>query len=871
MILRLIHSSRPIIWLAAFGVMFAAAHPAFAQKKQPKKQPKKKAADGDEPVRLPKLEELKLPTVEELLDREAEGNRQDWVIIRGPEDIDKCDVMITLPVSPRPKTVEKIEKRVAKKWPQPRTEEERLDQIEKRRKLPFLYVNLVDGGKDPLRRIHHAAIREIRHHEDLLLLRIEKLQEEGNLPLAYELLFNMKRQKPNWPRLDVVENKQLFAEAARHAKRNEQSAALVRLEELHNRDSNFDGLLKLMGDVVDKLTAASVKKNDYRRARHYLGRLYRRDREHAIFRKWEQQLEAKAAAELKLARAAAANGKHDEAALYVAKAAHYWPRADGLSTAFNSMQRRWQRLIVGVDRLSKKTSAFTLPTLADKRREFLTRTPLFEPNGVDDIVHYGTRFFQEWLPTDLGRKSLLTLYQKRPHWQAAPEVSSLIIADNLRERLNEKSPHFDERLKSYIQAIRVVSPSQLELRFSRVPPRLESVLRFPLLQLDTRLDGPAGKTLKRGEVLSSRFRPHAFDKWTADEQIFRRNIAEPDDAPESRYHVAEVIERRFETPMDAIQALKRGQIDVIAHVRPYHKDSLAEDKRLDVRQYAVPVTHVLQFHPDSVLLRHRELRRLMAYALNRREMLNRYVLRTQESKTPKQLAELGRVVSAPFASDSYAYDAEVKPKDYDIRLALALLLTLKRQHQKAHTAAVGGPMMLHVYDKGEKLGWLPTLRLLVTPGKIPRQVAEACVKQWGRIGLKVQIVEAGSAAGDDGRAWDLVYRTAKMTDPMVELWPFLTFSDRARVEALKHLPDWLRQELIRLDTARDWPRAVELVRNLHGLMAKETQVIPLFEVDDFMALRREVRAFNSLTERPVSTYENIERWRIDPRFPPAFP
>ena len=871
--------TRALCTVIAFCLLIS---PALAQKKKPKKKPKQKPKAGAAEFRFPKLEDLKLPTVEELLDREASPNgddKVDWIIIKGPPEIEKCFVYRVKPISPRPRTIEKIEARIkaAEKWPEPKTAAERLDQLAKKRELPWIELIMIDLPADEQgQKVHYLAIREIRHHEDLLLLRIEKLQEEGKLALAYELLFNMQRQKPNWPRLDIVQQKQLFVEAADFFKKNQTSAALVRLEELHSRAPNFDGLSGMMGRVVDRLTTAAIKDNDYRKARHYIGRLYRRDSNNAVYKKWEGILGGKADEQLRLARQATAAKKYDEAAIRVARAAYYWPRANGLSGAFETMQRRWQRVTVGVEHFPLTKKQFPLPTMADARRRSLTTTPLFEPGGVDDIVHYGTRFFQEWLPTDLGRKSLLTMHAKRATWQAAPETSSLIVADNLRERLNSKSPHYDERLKSYIKAIRVVSPTQLEIQFERVPPRLESVLRFPLLKLDSLQPSATavtstGQPLKRGDILSSRFRPFQTNDWTPTRQVFRRNIAEPDGVTDSRYHVAEVIERKFTKPELAIQALKRGQIDMIAHIRPYHQKFLAADNRLDVRKYAAPITHVLQFNPDSILMRNREIRRVLAYALDRRSMLDRFVLRTHEAQFPDELKRLGRVVSAPYASDSYAYDPDVKPKPYDIKLALALLLTIKRQHQRAHAGAVGGSMMLKLMKKGEKTGWLPPIRMLVEPGEDSKAVAEMCVKQWGRIKLKIEIVDASKLDPKKSGQWDFAYRKVRMLDPMVDLWPFLTFDNRARVESLKHLPDWLRQELVRLDTARDWPSAVEMVRKLHDLMQKETQTIPLFEVDDYMALRREVKAFRSVNLEPAQTYQNIERWRLVPRFPEAFP
>jgi len=853
-------------------------------KKQPgKKTPDKKPAD-DQPLEFPKYDEMikNIPTVKELLQEDP----VDWVVLNNK------DVIVVKPVSPRPKTLEKIKQRIeeSKNWPAPKTPEEREEQGKKRKELPYLHITLKDGGANPERRIHHRHIEQVIHHEDLLLKRIGLLQDEGNLALAFELLFKLKRRKPDWPGIDKYESRQLMVEAEQRLGEDRITAALVKLEELHSRNPQFPELDRLHGEATNRLVAPAVKEDDFRRARHYLGRLHRREPQHAVYKKWSAELQQQAEEFLSRARQAAQAGRHDAAARLVTEAANIWPQTPGLASAFQTMTTRFQRLDVGVRHLPGEFPAYVVPTLAEQRRRFLQQTDLFEPTGLEEVIHYRTPFFDEWIPTDLGRRTTFKLQADRPHWQPAPVVTGAALADNLRRRLDPHSPIYDERLTTYVQSFRVISPQQFELSFSRVPPRLESILRFPLYDSEARdtegtpkneatpknegtpgNDEGVGKTTAVAApsfpLLTARFRPHEPSQWTSSRHVFRRNIPEPDNVPENRYHVAEIVEQRYDDPRRAVQALKRAEIDVLDHVRPFEQAALSEDNRIDVRRYALPVNHVLQFNPDSRMLQNREFRRALAYALNRRQMLDTHVLRTQDGGD----STLGRVVSAPYATSSYAYDDDVKPKQYDITLALALVLTIKRQAQQAHSAALGSSMVAGFSKRGDKHGWLPKLRMLLPPGDVPRRVAESCARQWGRIGIPVEVIHPEAVQKRSSPPWDILYRRVRMTDPLTDLWPFLTRDDRARVEGLKHLPDWLRQELIRVETARDWATAVNMMQRLHRHMAEETVLIPLFEVEDFMALRREVKAFRSLGVRPMHTYSNIERWTVTPRYPVQFP
>ena len=113
-------------------------------------------------------------------------------------------------------------------------------------------------------------------------------------------------------------------------------------------------------------------------------------------------------------------------------------------------------------------------------------------------------------------------------------------------------------------------------------------------------------------------------------------------------------------------------------------------------------------------------------------------------------------------------------------------------------------------------------------------------------------------------AWDLVYRKVSMCEPAVELWPFLTLEERPTVEGLSHLPDWLRQELVSLERVGDWKTAQRILHELHKHLWAEVFVLPLWEVADFMVFRKEVRG---VPIRPMHTYQNIDRWVVQPWYP----
>ncbi|MCA9069823.1 MAG: hypothetical protein KDA84_12910, partial [Planctomycetaceae bacterium] len=147
--------------------------------------------------------------------------------------------------------------------------------------------------------------------------------------------------------------------------------------------------------------------------------------------------------------------------------------------------------------------------------------------------------------------------------------------------------------------------------------------------------------------------------------------------------------------------------------------------------------------------------------------------------------------------------------------------------------------------------------------------AESMIANWKRVGINVKLINnTGDIVPQDSEAWDIVYRTGMMPEPLTELWPFLTMQSRARISDLEHLPDWLRQELIALDTANDWKTAINQVRRLHRLLEAEVQLIPLWQVDEYSVYRRHLEGFR---RTPMYPYQDIDHWTVDAWIPPEAP
>ena len=808
--------------------------------------------DGDAETddALPKLSEMQLPPAEELLTRRP----RDWVVLQND------DVAEVESLTPRPDTLELLEEKQSRAgrregeyagWDRERARAEV-------QKLDFLDVKIPDEDLDEVRfRIERKKIARIVHHEDLMLRRAEAAADAGDLRTAFEVLFALKRSPASvslpdeWPGLNALLDRVSLQDAREQAGRGEEEAALAKLESLHDRVPGLDGLDDALAATAGALVAAGDAAGDPRRARFYLARLARRLPDHPATQGWTGKFRDRAAALRDEAEATSRDGDDRAAARLIADAAEQWPALDGLPTVFRRLTNRHQVLRVATLRLAAvpdggRPTRFP-PDRADERERFLTVAELFELDRVNETPHYRSRFFEQWEPTDLGRRASFTLRSTFPPDVPLTAPTAAAVLNSLRGRLTPGSPLYDERFADVVAELDVRSPTEFEVVFARNPLRTESLLNVPV-------------AVERGdgvEILTRPFERTADDADAPgrdDVAVYRRAV--PEAGAASDRHVAEVRETAYPGYAAAVRALLQNEADYLTHVRPWDVPRFRADEAYTPHRAAVPDTHLLQVNPRSVPLKNAELRRALLMAVDRGEILEDVVLRPfplpgkskSDPAVARRLAEirsLGRVVSGPFPSGSDAYNPLLAPRPQELTIAFALALAAKR--------ALGGA------DGAD----LPELVLVAPPDEVIREVVDRITATYARIGIRVRVVHDTSPEASDPGGWDLAYRTVRMRDPARELGPFLTLTDSVSLESLLDLSDWLRGDLLALERAGDRVAAVSLLHDLHRHLRAEAVLIPLFEVDGYSVSRDSVVG---AADTLVHPYQGVEGWsvRTDP-------
>lgn len=813
----------PFVLIATAVLLLAGAEPLPAQ---PPEQPAPAADSAAQPaaaeeVVLPKLEDLARPTAEELLNAQP----RDWIILKNK------DVVICEPIVPRPDTLGKrrleIDAKIQERRGKTGEELERVNAEVKQ--LELLIITLPDETETPEYALPIRIIERIVHHEDHVLQRIDALISEGNLATAFELLLRLERQWDNWPGTVERHNALLFADGRQRLESGNPEAALVVLRDLRGRSAEYPGLSDAIAASYGELASRAMAASDIRAARHFLFALDKLYPNHAVFQQYAAQMAQRANDLLSQAEQTSRDGQPGDAAELAWQAAVLWPRTPNLLPRYRPLAQRYQRLRVGVVSLPPADGATAAspvdPAAARARR--LTEVPVFEVDRYrNGSAYYRTRYFESWEPYDLGRRLLITLRQTRQPWETQAILDAPAFVTLLEQRLDAGSPDYDERLAGYVESVAVRSPVALELRFRRVPARIEPLLAS---LVPREIPGEDGQPAAGGS---------GFVAVEADGEkvVYRRAVPEPNGLAE--YHVAEIVERLYPSYDKAVLGLRQGEVSMLVDLPDWILRRVQADPRLKdelfILPYALPTTHVLQLNPRSPALQIREFRRALLHAVDRDRILRQTVLRDPTAAN-------GRLVTSPFPSSSPANSFDVGQHSFNQSAALALALAAAKQMNNE----------------------LPTLRMLVPPTPVERAAAAELIRDWKRIRIEVEIVEPGTVTDED-LDWDLCYRTLRSAEPTVELWPFLANAPTAQIGDLEVYPDWLRHALVDVDRTSDWGRALETLRGLHPKLWSEVRCLPLWEVDQSLVVRRNVQG---LPNRPMHCYHGIERWTMQAWYP----
>lgn len=138
----------------------------------------------------------------------------------------------------------------------------------------------------------------------------------------------------------------------------------------------------------------------------------------------------------------------------------------------------------------------------------------------------------------------------------------------------------------------------------------------------------------------------------------------------------------------------------------------------------------------------------------------------------------------------------------------------------------------------------------------------------GLVGLEMTTIERPrsqlEAAIRSGRRFDLVYRSLRCAEPVLEAGTVLcpAFEAAPKADPLAALASpRIRQLLLELERAPEWPTARGLVVQIDRESRDELPILPLWQLEDHYAWRTRLKGPPDVSDH---LYAGIDTWEIEP-------
>jgi len=674
-----------------------------------------------------------------------------------------------------------------------------------------------------------ADIKSIDFWEVRLERETTDRMKSGDFPGAYPYLAILIRDYPTRPNLRTLRSEFLLNNAAKRFTAGELEPTLAMLEELRRFDPTFktDLVLKVISQVTDSMMKSLLDANKLDSAQSVLARLKRDYPGNDIesVKIWDEKFLIMSREKREAAIAARDVQDWRTARRLALESLYLYPKIPGGKELVREIDVAYPLVRVGVMQAASELDPTRIDNWASRRAGRLVYRTLFEmrgtgPEGGEYDFILGEA---EQSPDRLQYDLTLRQQKMRP---PLDKINSQIIADLIASRSRKNSDSYSAPWAAAVDSITLVGPQQLSCLLRR-----PNVLPASLLQI--RIDGEM-IGLKPGE-------PSGVYGRSLDESGEVRFKLTGD--PVNQTQPREIVELKMASAGSAVSSLLRGEIDIIDHLFPADASRLREQRQIIVEDFPLPTVHMLIPCSNHAYLADRNFRRALLYGLNREDILNGELL---ENKPFPGC----RVISGPFPAGveqndplAYAYDESILPRQYQPQLA-ALLLVLARKQLEAVAAKM----------KTEPPALLP-IRLATPDDELSRIACEAIKTQWEVIKLKVEVVPLppGKTWPDEGTA-DMVYVAAAVWEPTIDARRILGPDGLSRSQ-----DQLIGLGLRRLEGANSWRDVRERLYELHSIASHELPIIPLWQLVDSFAYRKDL---GGIGNKIVSLYQNVERWRL---------
>ncbi len=392
------------------------------------------------------------------------------------------------------------------------------------------------------------------------------------------------------------------------------------------------------------------------------------------------------------------------------EALRIWPTLEHTEPLYNKAFLAEPTLEVAVNDVSSSVGPW-IRTPADQRISRLLYRPILVSD--DDAARQGKKPGQLAAAiesSDLGRRLVLKI---RPgfNWSdGSRPVSAIDVGRDLIDRTDPHSLRFDARWANLLDRVEVVDETKLELRLNHSPLKGGAWLLGPVGPAHAGFDGRVTSTgrdrplVTDGLFICTLAGTDRVELRLRDDIVPQASVAagktgragggakfagvlasaktpapgrsdgpaQPERGAEKGVPIKRIREIRYPSGQSAVGALRRGDVSLIEHVPPDLVMGLSASADIKVGAYANPVIHLIAMDGRNQALRSRSLRRGLSYALDRKSLLEDYLI-----KRPAEGANA--VADGPFPKGSYADFPGVKPLEAEMWLAKMLVAAAPRR------------------------------------------------------------------------------------------------------------------------------------------------------------------------------------------------
>lgn len=683
--------------------------------------------------------------------------------------------------------------------------------------------------------INWTAIAKVELFEELLVAEAERLTVAKRFEEAFEYLDAVHRREPKYPGLREAVQMYMYLNAGHYFAKERYPEALSLLEELYRLNPGYkhknqaSDLATAIARLIDQIMTRYMAKEDYVNARNMLIRVTNTygEKQQATVDKWTRQMSDLAGQHRDAAKKLIAEQKLRESLPELREMTRVWPKVAGGAELVKEAAERYPLVIVGVQQRAVRQDPDRLDDWAARRTGRLVQRRLCEfvgkgPEGGRYESPLGTLEF-----SDDGRQITFAL---RPTDDAvSSSLNGYEIARRLVALADPDDPTYSPAWGSIVASVSVNDVNQV-----RIDLRRSHVLPPSLLQTTLQLPRSADAS-SAGPYVPAEQTP-AANHFLVNRQYAFYQPRQP----------KELVERLLDKPDKAINALKRGDIDVYDRVFPADVYRLRNDASITIGQYAVPTLHVLVPNYAKPFPANKIFRRAILYALNREGILRSELL--GGGSLPGCVALSGPFPAGTGASDplAYAYDERIAPRTYDPRLGLTLVkLASTELTNQAKKAQQPEPK-------------LETLVIGYPPTEAARIAIQAIGMQLEVIKLTVELRELPPDKLDDpDGTCDFVYRELAVSEPVAEAPKLLGVRG-----LFEESSPYVGLALRRLEATSNWQDASIALKDLHRITYDDVTVLPLWQLAEYYAYRKWIRGVG---DQIVTLYQNVENWQVAPR------